>query len=141
MSNAGTKYKPDQSDAISAWSSFYSSRIRPPTPRADVLPRPSLVRRFDAAVREHPVTLVSAAAGYGKTTLLAGLGRLYEAGSFAWLSVDPDDNSPSRFLTALTSAIAKAGGSPPPRANQLLKQPVAATSVLRRIVSALESDI
>jgi len=105
------------------------------------LQRPSLIRRFDAAVREHPVTLVSAAAGYGKTTLLAGLGRLYEARSFAWLSVDPDDNSPSRFLTALTAAVAKVCGTPPPRANELLKLPVTATSVLRRIVSGLESDI
>jgi LuxR family maltose regulon positive regulatory protein len=51
-----------------------------------------------------PLTLVSASAGFGKTTLLsvwsAGCGQ-----SIAWLSLDEADSDPSRFLAYLVAAL------------------------------------
>jgi len=50
------------------------------------------------------LTLVSASAGFGKTTLVsawvAGCGR-----PVAWLSLDEGDNDPTRFLTYLVAAL------------------------------------
>ncbi len=50
------------------------------------------------------LTLISASAGFGKTTLVsewvAGCGR-----PVAWLSLDEEDNDPARFLTYLISAV------------------------------------
>jgi ATP/maltotriose-dependent transcriptional regulator MalT len=55
-------------------------------------------------VEQHALTLVSAPAGFGKTTLLAE----WIAQSplpVAWLSVDNGDNDPYRFLTYLIAAL------------------------------------
>jgi LuxR family maltose regulon positive regulatory protein len=58
------------------------------------------------------VTLVSAPAGFGKTTLLgkwvknqADKGR-----PVAWLTLDEDDNDPARFLSYLVTAIGRGTG-------------------------------
>jgi LuxR family maltose regulon positive regulatory protein len=53
---------------------------------------------------ECALTLVSAPAGFGKTTLLAQW--LAESGTpVAWLSLEPEDNDPVRFLTYLIAAL------------------------------------
>jgi LuxR family maltose regulon positive regulatory protein len=49
--------------------------------------------------------LVSAPAGYGKTTLLAALSRARPELPLAWLSLEEEDNDPVRFLTALIAAL------------------------------------
>ena len=55
---------------------------------------------------ERKLTLVSAPAGYGKTTLVSDW--LQEAGKpVAWLSLDEADNEPRRFLTYLIAALQK----------------------------------
>jgi LuxR family maltose regulon positive regulatory protein len=74
-----------------------------PPPRPDRVERSRLVERLTAAL-DRKLTLVSAPAGFGKTTLLAewvaGCGR-----PVAWLSLDPGDNDPVRFLTYLVAAV------------------------------------
>ena len=54
--------------------------------------------------RRRRLTLISAPAGFGKTTLVsewvAGCGR-----PVAWLSLDEGDNDPARFLTYLVAAL------------------------------------
>ncbi len=77
-----------------------------PPVRPSLVPRPRLVERLNAGLRG-PLALVSAPAGYGKTSLLSEW-RASDAGhSFpmAWLSLDPDDNEPARFLAYLITAI------------------------------------
>jgi LuxR family maltose regulon positive regulatory protein len=74
-------------------------------------PRPTLVLRprLTAAVSEaltHYLTLVSAPAGYGKTTLVSGWLRETDVPS-AWLSLDESDNDPSRFLQYFITALQK----------------------------------
>src|SRR4051794_32221438 len=71
--------------------------------------RPRLVQRADLLgwLREHaqhPLTLVSAPAGFGKTTLISAWAAQRER-RVAWLSLDADDNDLPRFLTYLVAAL------------------------------------
>lgn len=95
-----------------------------PPARADLVSRPRLTRRLTEAVqRGHKLSLISAPAGYGKTSLLSEwlntvLGsRKYEAGvktnafptpGVAWLSLDEADNDSTRFLGYLIAALQQA---------------------------------
>ena len=76
----------------------------PPSRRRIVL-RPRLVERLNEGLAAgHRLTLVSAPAGFGKTSLVggwvAGCGR-----PVAWLSLDDGDSDPSRFLAYLIAAL------------------------------------
>ena len=90
-----------------------TTKLYIPPPRADMVSRPRLIGRLDDGLqRGHRLTLISAPAGFGKTTLLsewidAGVGsREYGVGElFAWLSLDEGDNDPARFLAYLIAAI------------------------------------
>jgi LuxR family maltose regulon positive regulatory protein len=75
---------------------------RPRLPR-DLIPRPRLLDRLHAG-SERKLTLISAMAGTGKTTLLAQWLEEYPQPS-AWLSLDEHDNNRIVFLTYLCSAI------------------------------------
>jgi LuxR family maltose regulon positive regulatory protein len=58
------------------------------------------------------LTLVSAPAGFGKTTLISAFSTQETAIDetvIAWLSVDDADNDPTRFLTYFSAALATAG--------------------------------
>jgi LuxR family maltose regulon positive regulatory protein len=81
--------------------------IPPPPPK--VVPRPRLIRRLNEGLSRAPgVTLISAPAGFGKTTLLsewiAPDGR-EPAVRAAWLSLDEGDNDPARFLAYLVATL------------------------------------
>lgn len=54
------------------------------------------------------LTLISAPAGFGKTTLVAAWQASRTAGLVAWLSLDPSDNEPTTFWTHLIAALHKA---------------------------------
>jgi len=62
---------------------------------------------------ESALTLVSAPAGFGKTTLLAEWLAAAPAGgkSVAWLSLDQRDNDPALFWTYLVAALKSASGA------------------------------
>ena len=74
-----------------------------PPPRSNVVPRLRLIERLNAGM-DCRLTLISAPAGFGKTTLVsewvAGCGL-----PVAWLSLDEGDNDPIRFLTYLVAAL------------------------------------
>ncbi len=74
----------------------------PPPPHNAVL-RPRLIERLNEGLH-HKLVLISAPAGFGKTTLvsewIANCGR-----KAAWLSLDEGDNDPTRFLTYLVAAL------------------------------------
>jgi ATP/maltotriose-dependent transcriptional regulator MalT/DNA-binding SARP family transcriptional activator len=71
-----------------------------------VLPRPDL-QAWLSEVRLHPLTLVVAPAGYGKTTLLAQwVQDLTRTGaSVCWLTLDNGDRAPAVFLAYLIRAF------------------------------------
>jgi len=101
-----------------------------PPVRPELVSRPRLIERLNAGLH-HKLTLVSAPAGFGKTTLLSewihsgvssrayGVGEEHEpAGEvsptlysllptprFAWLSLDEGDNDPAIFLAYVVAAL------------------------------------
>ena len=68
-----------------------------------MVPRPELVARLDGDFR---VALVSAPAGYGKTATLAAW-ACSVGEPLAWLSCDPSDVEPTRFMTCLLTTLSK----------------------------------
>lgn len=79
-----------------------------PQPRGDAVTRPRLTQLLDRG-RPARLTLVSAPAGFGKTTLLArGLAAAQGQRSVAWLSLEEADSEPARFWTYLVTAVQRA---------------------------------
>jgi LuxR family maltose regulon positive regulatory protein len=84
-----------------------TTKLRAPRVRPNLVARPRL-RDVLAAGEGSALTLVSAPAGFGKTTLLGEWFSDHSEGgerSVAWLSLDEKDNDPVRFLTYLVSAL------------------------------------
>ncbi len=72
------------------------------------VPRPRLVERLTAGL-VCKLVLVSAPAGFGKTTLLADWAATHTPPRrVAWLSLDEADNNPVRFLAYLIAALQRA---------------------------------
>jgi len=81
-----------------------------PPLRPGLVPRPRLIERLDESLQlGRKLTLISAPAGFGKTTLLsewvAGFERLEPKVRAAWLSLDKGDSDPNRFLAYLVTAL------------------------------------
>ncbi len=77
-----------------------TTKLRAPRTRPNLVARPRLREALD---RDEVclLTLVSAPAGFGKTTLLAEWSedRSDGGGQVAWVSLEDSDNDPARFLT------------------------------------------
>ncbi len=80
-----------------------ATKLYIPPPRPQLVVRPRLIARLDEGLH-CKLTLISAPAGFGKTTLvsawIAGFGR-----PVAWLSLDEGENDPIRFLAYLVAAL------------------------------------
>jgi LuxR family maltose regulon positive regulatory protein len=80
-----------------------ATKLYIPSPRAKIVLRPRLIERMNEGL-EGKLTLISAPAGFGKTTLvsewIASSGR-----PVAWLSLDGGDNDLNRFLTYFIAAL------------------------------------
>ena len=88
-----------------------TTKLHIPRTRPNLVARPRL-HEILAAGERHAVTLVSAPAGFGKTTLLAEWLEAGAAGGrpVAWLSLDETDNDPARFLAYLIGALRSVEG-------------------------------
>ncbi|MGH9936858.1 MAG: BTAD domain-containing putative transcriptional regulator [Blastocatellia bacterium] len=82
---------------------FLRTKLLPPRPTLTLLPRPRLVERL-AANLTRAVTLVTANAGAGKTTLVADFVREH-ARQFVWYQLDHTDADPAVFLSYITHGI------------------------------------
>ncbi|NTU80663.1 MAG: AAA family ATPase [Chloroflexales bacterium] len=106
-----------------------TTKLYAPLPRADTVARPQLLHRLGQGLSQgRRLTLVSAPAGFGKTTLVSQwlTERMKDEGggmkpgsaanaspssfiphpsSFAWLSLDEEDNDPARFQSYLVAAL------------------------------------
>ncbi|MFJ9779093.1 LuxR C-terminal-related transcriptional regulator [Amycolatopsis sp. NPDC101161] len=80
-----------------------ATKLLIPPARPGAVARPRLLRLLDA-VPAHPVTLVTAPAGFGKTTLVSTWLRDF-GGRSAWLTLDEDDDVPGRVLDYLLTAL------------------------------------
>src|SRR5947207_1005451 len=74
---------------------FLRTKLLPPRPAPALLPRPRLIERLQANL-VHPVTLVTANAGSGKTTLVADFVRTH-AHQYLWYQLDHTDADPFVF--------------------------------------------
>jgi hypothetical protein len=81
------------------------TKLHPPRLRAGSVPRRRLSDWLAATAVSTPVTLISAPAGYGKTTLCATLSQTRPDLPLAWLSLDEDDNDISAFMAALIGSL------------------------------------
>jgi LuxR family transcriptional regulator, maltose regulon positive regulatory protein len=85
------------------------TKLYVPRSRRGLVPRPRLSERLDRGTASK-LTLVSAPAGFGKTTLLtewlaAGPARPADERLIAWLSLDRADNDPASFWTYVIAAL------------------------------------
>ena len=82
------------------------TKLHVPRWRRSLVARPRLSERLSRGA-ESALTLVSAPAGFGKTTLLAEwlAAALADGRSVAWLSLDQRDNDPALFWTYLVAAL------------------------------------
>jgi LuxR family maltose regulon positive regulatory protein len=76
-----------------------------PPLRPNLVSRPRLIERLDQGLQlDRKLTLVSAPAGFGKTTLVGEWVASNEQPA-AWLSLDKGDNDSTRLLTYLVAAL------------------------------------
>ena len=80
-----------------------ATKLYAPPVRANLVQRARLLERLEEGVRGK-LTLVSAPAGFGKSTLL-GEWALKSGLPVGWLSLDEGDNDPTRFFSYLVAAL------------------------------------
>ncbi|GAC1399779.1 MAG: hypothetical protein NVSMB49_10620 [Ktedonobacteraceae bacterium] len=80
-----------------------ATKLYIPRPRPHLVHRPRLLQYLQQGM-ERTLTLISAPVGFGKSTLLSDwlTSRAIPA---AWLSLEPQDNEPTRFLSYLLAAL------------------------------------
>jgi LuxR family maltose regulon positive regulatory protein len=83
--------------------SLLVTKFTTPPVRARLLPRRILIERLNQG-STLPLVLLSAGAGFGKTTLLATWASQYTH-PVAWLTLDSLDNDPQRFWSAVVTAL------------------------------------
>ena len=88
-----------------------ATKLYIPPPRPKAVLRPRLIERLNEG-RRGKLTLISAGAGFGKTTLVSEWLQTLSQGettslppAVAWLSLDEGENDPTRFLAYLVAAL------------------------------------
>jgi LuxR family maltose regulon positive regulatory protein len=92
-----------------------------PPPRPNWIARPRLTQRLEEGI-QRKLTLLSAPAGFGKTTLLSSWIH-QKRWSVAWLSLDAGDNDPTRFLSYVITAFETRHAGLSETASVLLQSP------------------
>jgi LuxR family maltose regulon positive regulatory protein len=87
-----------------------STKLYIPPVRSELVSRPRLIERLNGGLRRgRKLTLISAPAGFGKTTLLSEWIQCEDEETlpprFAWLSLDSGDNEPTRFWAYVLAAL------------------------------------
>jgi len=115
------------------------TKLRLPFTRPNLVARPRLQAQVAQGLCS-PVTLITAPAGFGKTTLVASC--IADCGlQAAWLSLDKDDNQASRFLHYLVAALQEADQTIGSEAAQLLaaSQQAPPEAVLTSLINDLDA--
>ena len=140
------------------------TKLNIPSARTDLVARPQLLQRLDEGLTRKMI-LVSAPAGFGKTTLLAnwvqGLAatlRLQVEGpqgsqnerrstnlrpsGVAWLSLDEGDNDPARFWSYLITALQNVDQRIGKNSRKMLsaRQPASLESILTAFINEISSS-
>jgi LuxR family maltose regulon positive regulatory protein len=97
------------------------TKLHTPQVRSDWVRRPRLEKRLKQGL-DRRLTLVSAPAGFGKSSLVAS--SLSESDRHAaWLSLDEGDNDPVRFWTYVIAAVQAVGQDVGDEAKQIITSP------------------
>ena len=118
-----------------------TTKLHIPRSSRDLVPRPRLMESLDSAL-QGKLTIVSAPAGYGKTTALASWIDHSQIGT-GWLSLDEADNDLARFLTYLIAALQRldAGIGLDVQAALNESQSAPVETLLSRLVNEIEAAI
>jgi len=122
------------------------TKLHVPRGRRGLVKRPRLIERLSRGA-DSALTLVSAPAGFGKTTLLAEwlAGAPADGRSAAWLSLDQRDNDPAVFWSYLVAALQTASPGVGAGALSLLQSPQtpieAVLATLLNDLSASSNDV
>ena len=84
------------------------TKLRPPGRRTGMVQRAELMARLDEASGRR-LTLVTAPAGWGKTTLVGHWLAERAPDGAAWVALDLADNDPARFWRYVAEALRRAG--------------------------------
>ena len=101
--------------------SLLTTKLYIPPVRPELVPRPRLIERLNEGMTRKLI-LVSAPAGFGKTTLVTEWLSSAEH-PFTWLSLDENDNDPARFTVYLLAALQKIDPSIGQAAQAMLQAP------------------
>ena len=110
----------------------------PPTP-AEAIPRPRLVERLTLGMAGK-LSLVTAPAGYGKTTLVTTWLHQLADTQVAWLALDEGDNDLRRFFTYVVAALTQLDDSFGATQAEFLQDPrgdVAAEAIVTNLLNQL----
>ncbi|HSG45141.1 MAG TPA: BTAD domain-containing putative transcriptional regulator [Anaerolineales bacterium] len=116
-----------------------------PRARPDLLPRPRLLDWLDANLDKR-LALLSAPAGYGKTTLLADYINA-SSRPYAWYQLDAQDSDPTVFLTYLIEALRSMKRAPKTltnaigQASQSLLDSVESSILPQRVLTVLINEL
>ena len=83
--------------------SLLATKLYTPPVRPGLVSRPGLVERLEGGLQRR-LSLISAPAGFGKTTLLSEWAAR-TAAPVAWLSLDAEDSEPTRFWSYVIAAL------------------------------------
>ncbi|MCA9956484.1 MAG: AAA family ATPase, partial [Anaerolineales bacterium] len=120
-----------------------ATKLFVPSSRPDAVSRPRLAQQLnnclgpDVAFRRK-LTLVSAPAGFGKTTLIGNWLAAAELAT-AWLSLDARDADLTRFLTYLVAALQTAVPTLGQRALEMLE--ASPTSPVESVLTVLLNEL
>ena len=117
-----------------------ATKLHLPRPPRGFVARPRLVDRLDDGLARE-LTLISAPAGFGKTSLLADWSQRRER-RVGWLSLDAGDNDPVRFWRHAVAALDRARPGVAERASPLLGPPAPASfeAVATAVVNELATE-
>ncbi len=114
-----------------------ATKLYPPAARQTLVERPVLIDQLKEGLRGK-LTLVSAPAGFGKTSLVAAW--LKESDTpLAWFSLDEEDNEPTRFLDYLIGALQMVDEDLGDESAELLKR--SSTPPLKVVLTSLLNEI
>jgi ATP/maltotriose-dependent transcriptional regulator MalT len=89
---------------MSTVSLLLATKLYRPPPRSGLVPRLRRTARLSEGLAK-PLTLVAAPTGFGKTTVVSEWIAGGQPSPIAWVSLDEDDNDPTRFFTYLVAAL------------------------------------